>query len=100
MQTVRASRLHRKQSVPGARGPGAKLLAGVGPCVGPPSEWWRSQDGEWQNVEAGMPTGVWGTSCGSSLAGAENSYEGGRSVSLERQVPARLAASCMPGYRA
>lgn len=58
MQTVRAARPHRKQSVPGARGPGAKLLAGVGPSVGPPSEWWRSQDGERQNVEAGMPMGV------------------------------------------
>lgn len=47
----------------------------------------------WWSVEVGMPVGVQGAGCRSCSAGAEDSHEGGRDMSLQRQVPARLAAS-------
>lgn len=59
---------------PGAGGAGVESSSGVG------------------SMEVGMAVGVQGAGCRSCSAGAENSHEGGRNMSLQRQVPARLAA--------
>lgn len=84
-----------KQPLPGARGPGGGASWGVRPswvlCVMEEPGWTAAM--VWWSVEAGTPVGVQGAGCRSSSAGAENSHEGGRSMSLQRQVPARLAAS-------
>lgn len=75
------------------------FLGGVRPsrvsCVTEEPGWTAAM--VWWSMEVGTPVGVWGAGCRSSSAGAENSHEGGRSVSLQRQVPARLAASWTSG---